>query len=323
MIKKTAYFLIILLFSGLYLSVRYPGEWLHNSAYRRCLAFYGYNVGKKAEIKFLYHKGLRNLGNQPVKIKAFIPGEVKNLGREIQKALDEGYTALVECSDADFFHTTAEGKVLAVQLYNKAYRIVIFDGGHHLPTLGMAPDVIIIPEIRGYAAHSYMQDAVKTETVIHLAEEAGLETVIVSVPRWALIKEKNSLEGIARKVIAEGGKKKVPFSSFHPCADRRISKVNGVIFAYVEKDYYQDINRLTIRIQNLGTADVNKIYLAFDYKYADRESALAYAKDVQAALKIPTYVVNEPFTVFDVLWGKQHVLWKQGDSAKEPGLSGC
>lgn len=305
MTKKTAFLLMILLFSGLYFSVKYPGEWLHNNAYKRCLAFYGHNVGKRAEVRFLYHEGLRDLGEKQVKIKALVPGEAKNMGQEIQKAIDEGYTALVECSAADSFHTTAEGKVLAARLYNKAYRIVIFDGGHHLPTLGMAPDVIIIPEIKGYAAHSYMQDAVKTETIVCLAEEAGLKTVIVSVPRWALIKEKGSLESIARKVLEEAADKKTAVSfSFPPCADKRISKVNGVIFAYVERDYYKDIRGFMRRINNLGTADANKIYLAFDYKYTDRESALAYAEDVQAALKIPVYVVNEPFTVFNVLWGK-------------------
>lgn len=314
MAKKTVCFFMILLFSYFYLFVNYPEAWLHNSLYKSFLAFYGYNAGRNAEVKVLYHKGLRDLGDKEIRVKAFVPGETKNLSEELKKALKEGYTAVVECSLLDSFHTTPYGQVLAKEMYSKAYRIVVFDGGHHLPTLGMAPDVIIIPEIRGYAAHSYMQDAIKVETVVYLAKKACLNTMIVSVPRWALVKEKSNLENIAYKALHRETRRISSFSPFHPCACNRISKVNGLIFAYVEKEYYKDIAGFVKCIKRLGIDDVNEIYLAFDYRFADRESACAYAEDVEDVLKIPVYVVNEPFTAFNVLWGKKHVLRKQGHS---------
>lgn len=314
MFCKTAYLFIILLSSYIYLMVNYPETWLNNSLYRKFLTFYGDNAGSKAKIKVLYNPGLRNLGITPdeIRIKAFIPGKNEDFNGEIKKALKEGYQALVECSAFDSFHTTSCGQVLAAYMYNKAYRIVIFDGGHHLPTLGLSPDIIIIPELRGYAAHSYMHDAIKVETVVDLAKETGLNTVIVSVPRWALVKDEINLEKTAARALNLAFLKKMPSSDFYPCADKKISKINDVIFVYVGSEYHRDIEILINRIKALGLSGVNKGYLAFDYKYTDRESAHEYAKYLQEEIGIPLYIVNEPYTVFNVLWGKDRCTIQAG-----------
>lgn len=314
MFRKTAYLFIILLSSYIYLMVNYPETCLNNSLYRKFLTFYGDYVGSKAEIKVLYNPGLRNLGINldQVKIKAFIPGKNEDFIAEIKNALNDGYQALVECSAFDSFHTTSYGQVLAADMYNQAYRIVIFDGGHHLPTLGMSPDIIIMPELRGYAAHSYMRDAIKVETVVGLAKETGLKTVIVSVPRWALVKDEITLEKTATRALNLAFDKRTISSDFYPCADKKISKINGVIFVYVGKEYYKDIGGLINRIKALGISGVNKGYLAFDYKYTDRESAYEYAKSLQEELEIPVYIVNEPYTVFNVLWGKDRCITEAG-----------
>ncbi|SHG86158.1 hypothetical protein SAMN02745221_01137 [Thermosyntropha lipolytica DSM 11003] len=313
MVKKTACLGLILLSFYTYLAVHYPDTWIQNKWYQSFLAFYGYQAGKRVEPRVIYGQGLRDLGEEKIKIKVLLPGKKQAGLQEVYKALEEGYTAVVECSILDSLHTTPYGKSLTAKMYNRAYRIVVFDGGHHLPTLGMAPDVIIIPEIKGYAAHSYMQDAIKTETIVYLAKEAGLKhTLIVSVPRWALVKEEKNLAHIVLKAWNKAETQRQPFSPFYPCAENRISKVNGVVFAYIGKGYYENIDSFIKCIKKLNLSDVHKIYLAFDYKYADRKSAGDYAKEIEERLRIPTWVVNEPFTAFDVLWGKRDVLWKQG-----------
>ncbi|MBO8158669.1 hypothetical protein [Thermosyntropha sp.] len=306
MFRKTFYLLLIILGFYIYCLINYPYSFLQNSLYKEALSFYGSNISDFAEIKVVYNPGLRDLGieKEEVRVKVFLPVDKGDFVVQINRALREGYNTLVECSAFDSFHTTSEGQILLKNMRDKAYRVVIFDGGHHLPTLGMNPDIIIMPEIKGYTAHSYMHDAIKIKAVLALAEKADLKTVIAVAPRWALVKDDANLRLMVERVLEQLEKRSSSASAFNFWADKRISKFNGLVFAYINYEYYENKDKLEGLIKRGGQNDITEIYLAFDYNKISQEDALVYANALETDLNIPVNIVNEPFTVFDVLWRK-------------------
>ncbi len=305
--RKKLYLLIILVSFYICIMVNYPSETLKSLGYNNLLEFYAEKVSTRADCKIIYNPGLRKLDFplDKVIVQAIIPGRSKNYSNIIDQMLADKCGAIVECSALDSWHSSGNGLKYLQKIRESAYRVVIFDGGHHLPTIGLEPDIIIIPQIAGYAVHSYMLDGMKVSKVLSLAREVCSPSVIVTVPRWALVKNEKSLIDITQKILLSSNYTDISREPSEPLAERRISKYGGVIFAYINKDYSNDIHLFLKRLNSLGINNINKICLAFDYNYISKEEAEAFLTIIHENTKIPVERVNEPVKVTGVFWGER------------------
>jgi hypothetical protein len=299
---KKFYLFIILV--GFYTAVmiNYPTPWLKAAGYSQGLELYARLVSSRSSHQFIYNPGLRQLeALRPVKIGAVTPEAGTDFVSLLDQHLAAGKNCIVECSQLDTWHSSPAGAAYLQKMRPSAYRAVIFDGGHHLPSLGLAPDIIIIPAWRGYAVHSFVLDGIKVAQVQKLARECGSPSVIVTVPRMALVKNESSMTGIAGKVLASCRPRAVK-DEFKPVAQSRMSKYNGIIFAYVDSRYTRDQQLFIRRIKELGLGEVKQVYLAFDFKYSSRQQAGLYCAELEQAIDRPVDCVNHPVKTASLLW---------------------
>lgn len=233
-------------------------------------------------------------------VKVALPG-CRDYPGVIEDVLQHGYTALVECSAFDRWHTTEEGLLYLTRMKGKTCRVVVFDGGHHLPTLGLEPDILIIPRLRGYAAHSYMKDGMKVEKIMALAREAGIPTVIAAVPRWSLVKHETGLEMLTQRILRESSASPGKKSNDLLLAVERMSRYRGLTFAYITGEDLCNPDGFLRRYFSMD-GESKKMYLAVDYRSIDYNEASQWAGQIEKAARCPVQIVNEPVTVLDVLW---------------------
>lgn len=201
-------------------------------------------------------------------------------------------TVLIETSAVDAWHRTANGWKWWQALRSKTLRVVVFDGGHHLPTLALQPDLILVPECGGCAAHGYMRDAIPVENIIGIIRAEKLNCTVARVPRWGLVKSQAALERITLRVL-----KDLPVGKEPPRDDGEVltsccTRCRDAAFIYWEEpgiDPGYIINRLK-------GAGVKRVYLAFNYGAVtgDRMQKILQLLD-KAGLKVR--VVNQPDNV--------------------------
>ncbi len=181
--------MVIFLAGYLYLAVETDWPWVKNTAYYQVLDIYGRAAAAQAELQTIANPGLRKVGSagrrgahpDPVDAGirimdwkellqgenkagagmtiAVITPEAKASDRKLARAvIGKPVDLLVECSRMDKWHTTAEGWRSLARMRAKCLRVVVFDGGHHISTLGTCPDIILVPAVNGYAAHSYIEN---------------------------------------------------------------------------------------------------------------------------------------------------------------------
>lgn len=314
MIRRILLFCIILIAGYAFVLVNYPSDLIKSLGYNSFLTMYSATLGKSVNPEIIYDPGLRILPESG-DIMAVIPTDNDNYAEIMKKILKGNVQAVVECSDLDSWHTTPEGQDYLLKIWPRAYRAVIFDGGHHLPTLGMAPDLIIIPVMNGYAVHSYMLDGIKADRVVQLAKEAKCPAVIATIPRWVLVKHKYSLQAAAQTALAAAVRTDKPVCCPAIQADLRISKVNGIVFVYATAEYFNNIDLLAKKITVLNLQDVCKVYIAFDYRTAGNiQKADCYAECLQLKLDVPVYRVNEPVKVLNSFGAITDELQQQGNN---------
>ncbi|MEN6350017.1 MAG: hypothetical protein ABFD08_11550 [Syntrophomonas sp.] len=308
--RKNLYFLLILCAFYTSLMVNYPAEWLKSLGYKQVLPIYAQLISSHSTYKVLYDPGLRNIGlsKDKVRVEALLPGDYTDYGARIDKLLDKNIDAIVECSAVDSWHTSKAGQVYLDKMRSQAYRVVVFDGGHHLPALGLAPDIIIVPQIGGYAVHSYMLDGIKTSKLKTLAEVAHSPSLIVEVPRWALVKDAKSLQILTGNIISAARYNEALPQNFQPQAQQKMSKFHGLVFAWINEDYRCNISLFEDRINRMGSGNIKKIYLAFDYACYNQQAANNFAATVAKRYNVPVEPVNQAVKVSSVFWGGHNVL---------------
>lgn len=299
-------FWLIIMIASLYIYImsHNPPEWLKSLGYNHLLDWYSVYICEQAPVELVYNPGLKTLTTEgKLEVKSFIPDGRYNYGDRLEKALKEGYQAVVECSGMDAWHTSSQGKKFLDRMYPQFYRVVVFDGGHHLPTLGLQPDVILVPVLRGYAVHSYTQDGIKVDILVELAREAGIPTVIATVPRWGLVKRDKCLDKLALRTITRAGytsKTNTGSSQASP----GVGKINGRVFAYVGVNNAKSPEQLAAVIKNMQ-GELHKVYLAFDYGAIDLESAIQFTRKLSGYLKVEVKRVNEPVKITTTWWGEK------------------
>lgn len=295
---------LIIILAGAYtfIMMHYPTDLMKAAGYNQVLDAYATVVSRHCQIKIIHNPGLRklNYASAPLPLKAVIPRQHNNYIQDLNQILERGGT-VIECSGLDAWHTTDLGKSYLHKLRDKAYRVVIMDGGHHLPTLGLDPDIIIVPAAAGYAVHAAALDGLAWENIIKIAREADTQAVIAVVPRYALVKNEKSLSILTRRIL-DSCPYREERENFEPCCQPQISKKAGVIMAYVNRGYASDVRKLYQACRQLGLNDVVKIYLAFDYNVLNKAEAAEYARSLQKTANRPVIRVNEPVKTSNVMF---------------------
>lgn len=300
--RKKAYFFIILIAFYAAVMINYPSPLIKSLGYRQGLDLYASMVSTRSSYNFISNPGLRKLNTPEGTVRAVTPEEGRDFPSILDKHLAGGSSCIIECSQLDTWHSTQAGLQYLEEMRPRTYRAIVFDGGHHLPSLGLSPDIIIIPRLAGYAVHSYTLDGIKIATIEKMAHEGGIPSVIVTVPRMALVKNQLAMENIASRIIdscprQEGG------AGFNPVANCRMSKYNDFIFAYINRNYAKNPDLFNKRIGELGVKEVKKIYLAFDFKYSSKQQASDYCQQLEENWGLPVECVNQPVKVMNVFWG--------------------
>lgn len=209
---------------------------------------------------------------------------------------NDNIEVIVECSAVDAWHTSSQGWIDLKEMHKQVLRVVVFDGGHHIPTLALQPDLIIVPLTSGYAAHGYMDDAVALESLQRLAKRENLTCSIVAVPRWALVKTPDSMSRIAVRALATMQ------------VDPRISVLEGQVIrphlTYRGSSGYFYCNDVTIineaLVHDLRKAGIHKVYAAFNYSViSDKQAESVIDRLKTAGFKV--VAINEPLSVIGVL----------------------
>lgn len=305
MLKKTFLLLIILLAGYASIMINYPSQALKSMGYNRFLDLYATRISQNSDFTVLYNPGLREIDIplEEIKVDAVIPGDNMDYEARTKEFLAGESRAIVECSGMDTWHTSSSGKENLLKIREKGYRIVVFDGGHHLPTLGLAADIIIIPEFAAYAVHSYMLDGIKVEKILALARKISFPGMIVKVPRWALVKNEKALQTISQNILASSSCSSKSSEPFEPVAEPRISRTGNTVFAYVNKEYSRNNDLFMERLDNLNDGKIEEVFLAFDYAHSSREEAAAFARTLAEKIEARIEIVNEPVKLSNVFWG--------------------
>lgn len=300
--KKKIYLVIILVAFYTTVMINYPSPLIKSLGYEQGLNLYAYMFSTRSSYNFISNPSLRKLDNPGKGVQAVTPEEGGNFASILDEHLAGGSSCIIECSELDTWHSSPAGLQYLKEMRPQTYRAIIFDGGHHLPSLGLSPDIIIIPRLAGYAVHSYTLDGVKIATIEKMAQECGIPSVIVTVPRMALVKNEIAMENITSRILNSCLRQEIK-EDFKPMARHRISKYNDFFFAYIDHTYSKNPDLFSKRLEELGVKGVKKIYLAFDFKYSSKQEAGNYCEQLEEKLKLPVECVNQPVKVMNVFWG--------------------
>lgn len=301
--KKTVILVLIILTAYGAMLMNDPAEGIKMAGYNSLLKFYGDYRLREDDTKILYNPGLRkmNIDLKQAKIKASLPNRKISYARQLENFLQSDGQVLVECSGLDSWHSSSEGSRCLPRLRAKAYRVVIFDGGHHLPTLGLAPDLIIVPVYKGYAVHGYMQDGMQVSKLLELLKKSHSQTILVTVSRWRLVKTEASLTGITGQVLSQLNFSPTSPEPINPASRPRITKGHSQMFIYINKDYVKNPDLLIKNCRQLGLKEIENINIAFDYACIAADEADPYTRNLQKKLARPVERVNEPLKVIDLM----------------------
>jgi len=201
-------------------------------------------------------------------------------------------TVLIETSAVDAWHRTANGWKWWQALRSKTLRVVVFDGGHHLPTLALQPDLLLVPEWGGCAAHGYMRDAMPVENIIGIIRVEKLNCTVARVPRWGLVKSQGALERATLRVLKDLPVGKEPPRDAGEVLASCCTRCRDAAFVYWEKPGI-DPGFIINRLKGSG---VKRVYLAFNYgEVAGGEVQKILRALDRAGLKVR--VVNQPDNV--------------------------
>ncbi|MBE0449068.1 MAG: hypothetical protein IBX64_13425, partial [Actinobacteria bacterium] len=121
----------------------------------------------------------------------------------IRKRID----AIVEATTSDVIRSNDWGLEGTQRLYDaEVVRCVIFDGGHHVGSLQLEPDILLVPitYYRGepYAGHWFTRDAVPIQKLKRTLDGGEIGSIIVQFPRFGIpIKNRNGMAGVATQAI--------------------------------------------------------------------------------------------------------------------------
>lgn len=129
---------------------------------------------------------------------------------QARRARKMGAVLVVDASLADGARAGAAGR-RSLELLHQAgiARAVLFDGGHHLHTLSLRPDLLLVPVLRGpegrfYVAHAYLKDALLLSELQALLEglfPSAERPVVLILPRLIYVKDRGALAALGEVAV--------------------------------------------------------------------------------------------------------------------------
>lgn len=134
------------------------------------------------------------------------------LARQTRCDINRGARVIVDTTRADLARAflPARSQTLNLRAHG-AIRVVVWDGAHHLPSLTLRPDILILPLLKGsrghqWVCHGRMQDAVPLEDLRALLRSIGWQGWVVGVSRLTtLAKADQSLDHLVAGVLRTVG----------------------------------------------------------------------------------------------------------------------
>ena len=214
----------------------------------------------------------------------------------VSGCLEKRIKVVAESSGMDGWHTTAQGWVGLQNLTSEVLRVVVFDGGHHLPTLGLQPDLLIVPVTMGYIAHGHTRDAMRVEELLAILEREQIECPVVAVPRWGLVKTTASMNRIVIRALALVATGDARHFQEGEVLGSRCTRYRKASFLYV--NYLQGTDWGWLESAN--TDHVERVYLAFNYDLVRREQAEEVIKKLKGS-GLQVELANEPLHVAGII----------------------
>lgn len=214
----------------------------------------------------------------------------------VGRCLEKQIKVVVESSGMDAWHSTAEGAVALKNLTSEALRVVVFDGGHHLPTLGLQPDLLIVPVTMGYIAHGHTRDAVRVQDLLAIIEREQIGCPVVAVPRWGLVKTTASMNRIVIKALAL-----VETGDARHCQEGEVlgshcTRYRKASFLYVNHFHKLDWGWL----ESAAAGHIKLVYLAFNYDLVSRDQMEEVIQKLKrSGLRVE--LANEPLHVAGII----------------------
>jgi len=115
--------------------------------------------------------------------------------------------AVVEATASDLARSNNWGREGARRLHKAGViRCVIFDGGHHVGSLPLGPNILLAPvSYHGgklYASHWFTRDAVPMHELTNALKDGGVNSVVAHFPRSGIpVKNKEGMAGLAAQAI--------------------------------------------------------------------------------------------------------------------------
>ncbi|MGE5403914.1 MAG: hypothetical protein ACM3PP_03145 [Candidatus Saccharibacteria bacterium] len=218
--------------------------------------------------------------------------DILDFDRIIKTCAERKVDALVESSGMDAWHTSRQGWQALHYMRAQTLRVVIFDGGHHLPTLGLQPDLVVVPDTMEYAAHGYMKDAVPIRRLQEIAARERLPFTIVSVSRWGLVKTSDSMSRITYKALAKTqvGDQNLPLNGRVMAS--HFTQWGSAAFVYIDNvGQVQQIHKSIAQNRS-----IKRLYAAFNYSRLN-QMQVGKCRSELANLGLPVEIVNEPLNV--------------------------
>lgn len=120
----------------------------------------------------------------------------------------QGSRVVVDTTRSDLGRLTEPALGQAAEMKESGIiRMVVWDGAHHLPSLQLRPDVIVLPVMadrsaRQWVCHGSLRDAVPLDLLLELLDRIGWKGWVVAVPRLStLAKADRSLAFLAGRVL--------------------------------------------------------------------------------------------------------------------------
>lgn len=127
---------------------------------------------------------------------------------ETAHEMARGSGVVVDTTRSDLGRLTEPAFAQAAEMKGAGIvRMVIWDGAHHLPSLRLRPDVVVLPVMadrsaRLWVCHGTMRDAVPLDVLLELFDRIGSKGWVVAVPRLStLAKADRSLAFLAHRVL--------------------------------------------------------------------------------------------------------------------------
>lgn len=125
---------------------------------------------------------------------------------------------MVDCTNADLARLTPAGWRSVLRAKQAGlWRLVVFDGAHHLPALAADPELLLLPILRSgreaLIIHGYVRDALPLASLQRVLANTGLEPAILTIPRFSLpLKENLPLRLVALQVLRRVAERGAPLS---------------------------------------------------------------------------------------------------------------